>query len=201
VIRHHPDEATLLQYATGAMPEVLKIVTATHLTFCTVCRDALADLEMLGGILLEEIDPLPMCGVVRPPASFIDLGPPPIVNPDLPAPLNRIPLRTRWWPVSAGFWWRMMHVPRPGWGGLLWGRPGSKLPRHRHRGLELACVLAGSFIDSSGEYSVGDISDPEASEHAEVAIMVTGSEPCLCVLASEGMHLRGILGLMQRIVG
>jgi anti-sigma factor ChrR (cupin superfamily) len=62
-------------------------------------------------------------------------------------------------------------------------------------------VLAGSFIDSSGEYSVGDISDPEASEHAEVAIMVTGSEPCLCVLASEGMHLRGILGLMQRIVG
>jgi hypothetical protein len=30
---------------------------------------------------------------------------------------------------------------------------------------------------------------------------VTGTEPCLCIIASEGMRLRGLLGLAQRMMG
>jgi hypothetical protein len=30
---------------------------------------------------------------------------------------------------------------------------------------------------------------------------VIGAEPCLCVIASEGMRLRGLLGWAQRLIG
>jgi putative transcriptional regulator len=199
VIQHHPDDSTLLQYATGALPEALNVALATHLTFCAVCRRAVAHLETIGGIILEEIEPEPMFDLPVQPSS-IDWQSP-IVNHNLPAPLNRTALGSHWWPIGVGIYWRRLRVAGSGWGGLIWGKPGAKLPRHRHVGLELTCVLEGSFTDSATEYFAGDISDPEEGDHSDLPIIITGSQPCLCVLASEGMHLRGVLGLVQRTMG
>jgi putative transcriptional regulator len=206
VIQHHPDDSTLLQYVTGALPEALNLVLATHLTYCALCRQSVAHLETIGGIILEEIEPEPTSNL---PASLSDRQlqaslsdwQSPIVNHSLPAPLNRTPLGSYWWPFAAGLRWRRLRVAGSAWGGLIWGKPGAKLPRHRHAGLELTCVLEGSFADGSGEYFAGDISDPEEGDHSEPPIIITGSQPCLCVLASEGMHLWGVSGLVQRTIG
>jgi putative transcriptional regulator len=202
VITHHSSEATLAAYAAGSLPQALALVAATHLGRCATCRLSLGTLEAAGGALLDDLPPVPLAGdaldrlldrLEEPPTS-----PQPVVNPDLPPPLDRVPLG-RWWPLGLGKWYRPFQVSGAAWGGLLRAMPGRSLPRHGHAGLELTCILTGSFADASGIYSPGDLSEP-AGDHDQPPVVV-GSEPCLCVIGSEGVRLRGILGLAQRMIG
>ena len=202
MIAHHPSEPTLASYASGRLPEALALVVATHLGQCAACRASLATLEATGGALLDELPPVPLSGdaldrLLRrlddpPPAR------PPIINPDLPAPLNRARLG-RWWPAGFGVRYRPLVTGGSAWGGLLLAQPNRSLPRHGHAGLELTCVLSGAFADANGEYAVGDLSEP-TTDHDNPPVVI-GSQPCLCVIASEGMRLRGLLGWAQRMFG
>jgi putative transcriptional regulator len=201
MIRHHPTEPTLAAYATGALPEALSIVTATHLVRCPECQLALRTLEATGGALLSELTPVPLSDQALdrllartdepPPAA------PPVLNPELPAPLNRVHLG-RWRPVGIGLRYRPLRASGAAWGGLLLAAPGRSLPRHGHAGLELTCILSGSFADGSGEFAVGDLSEP-VTDHDDPPLVI-GTEPCLCIIATEGMRLRGLLGLAQRMI-
>jgi putative transcriptional regulator len=202
MIQHHPTEQTLLAYATGSLPQALAIVTATHLGQCPLCQRALGTLEATGGVLLDDLAPIPLSGDALErlleradePAPL----PPPILHPELPAPLNRVALG-RWWPVGIGVRYRPLQTAGAAWGGLILAQPGRSLPKHGHEGRELTCILSGSFADGSGHYQVGDLSEP-ITDH-DVPPMVTGGEPCLCIIASEGMRLRGLLGRVQRLIG
>jgi putative transcriptional regulator len=202
VITHHPSETTLAAYAAGTLAEALALVVATHLSQCAVCRGSLVTLEATGGALLEDLPPVPL-SVDALDRLLMRLGepaapPPPVLNPDLPAPLNRLVLG-RWWLVGRGTRYRPLVTSGAAWGGLLQAQPGRSLPRHGHSGLELTCILSGSFVDGSGAYSAGDLSEP-VTDHDQPPV-VMGSEPCLCVIASEGMRLRGLLGWAQRMIG
>ena len=55
-IKHHPDVASLMSYAAGAMPEALGAVVSSHLVACPSCRASVRELEMIGGALLEDSD-------------------------------------------------------------------------------------------------------------------------------------------------
>ena len=55
--RHHPSDATLLTYAAGSLGEGLSLVVASHLAFCSDCRDAVAAGELVGGNLLDTLAP------------------------------------------------------------------------------------------------------------------------------------------------
>jgi putative transcriptional regulator len=202
MIRHHPSEPTLAAYAAGTLPNALAIVTATHLALCPECRRTLQTLEATGGAMLDELAPIPLntdaldrllARTDEPPPP-----PPPVLNPDLPAPLNRVSLG-RWWPVGFGVRYRPLLDTRAAWGGLILAGPGRSLPRHGHKGLELTCILAGSFADGTGEFHVGDLSEP--TEDHDDPPLVIGTQPCLCIIASQGMRLRGLLGLVQRMIG
>jgi len=207
VITHHPSATTLLSYATGALPEALALVLATHLTHCPSCRRTVATLEAIGGALLDEVPPMPLTSdadsqealdrlLARPakPGSAV----PPVLQPALPAPLDRVPMG-RWWPIGIGLRWRPLHVAGSAWAGLILGQPNRALPRHGHAGLELTCVLSGAFADPAGTFQAGDLAEPD-TDHDQPPVVVS-SEPCLCVLASAGMRLRGVLGLAQRLIG
>lgn len=202
MIRHHPSETTLAAYAAGTLPEALAVVTATHISLCRTCQASLATLEATGGALLNDLTPVSLSGDAlnrvlartdAPPPA-----PPPILNPELPPPLNRMSFG-RWWPVGFGFRYRPLRTGGTAWGGLLLARPGRSLPPHGHAGLELTCVLSGRFADDAGEYGAGDLSEP-ATGHDHPPVVI-GLEPCLCIIASEGMWLRGLLGLAQRMIG
>ncbi len=202
MITHHASEPTLLAYAAGTLPEALAIVTAIHIGQCAVCQRSLATLEATGGALLEELTPVPLTGdaldrllgrMDEPPPA-----PPRILHPELPAPLNRTPMG-RWWPIGIGMRYRPIRAAGKAWGGLILAQPGRSLPRHGHTGLELTCILSGAFADGTGDYHVGDLSEPE-KDHDQPPIVI-GNEPCLCIIASEGMRLRGLLGLGQRMIG
>ncbi len=57
---HHPDEAVLLDFASGAADEAVALLIAAHLAWCSACRERVAELERLGGAMLAAIDPVPM---------------------------------------------------------------------------------------------------------------------------------------------
>jgi putative transcriptional regulator len=202
LISHHPSETTIAAYATGVLPEGLAIVAATHIAQCPACQRFLASLEATGGVLLDELVPVPLTGdaldrllnrVDEPPPAA-----PPILNPDLPAPLNRVTFG-KWWPIGIGMRYRPLRVGGVAWGGLIQAQPGRSLPRHGHEGLELTCVLSGSFADGAGAYAAGDMSEPVTGH--DQPPLITGDGPCLCIIASEGLRLRGVLGLAQRMIG
>lgn len=200
---HHPSDSTLAAYAAGSLPEGLGLVVATHLSFCPACRAATRMVEDAGGQLLEEMSPVAMSpgamervlgrGLAAAPAI-----PPPVRQTGLPPPLDRCSFG-RWWPLVPGLRFRPLAVGGRAWAGLLMVGPGKALPAHGHDGLELACVLRGSFVDGAGHYGVGDIAEPQ-SDHDDPP-RVEDSEPCVCIIASEGFRLRGVLGTVQRMLG
>ncbi|HEY4173414.1 MAG TPA: ChrR family anti-sigma-E factor [Rhodopila sp.] len=202
MIHHHPVEATLAAYAAGTLPEALALVTATHIGRCAACRRSLETLEATGGALLEELAPVAMSGdaLDRLLARTDEPAqpPPPILNPELPAPLSRVTLG-RWWPIGFGIRYRPLRIAGAAWGGLLLASPNRSLPSHGHVGRELTCILSGSFADEAGVYEAGDLAEP-AGDHDQPPVVV-GTEPCLCIIASEGMRLRGLVGLAQRMIG
>lgn len=201
MILHHPSESTLVAYAAGTLPEALAAVAATHLGQCSVCQRDMAALEAAGGALLEELAPVPMAGDalsrILARANEPADAPQPVLNAELPPPLDRVRLG-RWWTIGLGTRYRPLRVAGAAWGGLILVQPGRALPRHGHVGLELTCVLAGSFTDDAGEYRPGDVCEPNV-DHDQPQLVI-GTEPCLCVIASEGMRLRGLLGLAQRLL-
>nr|WP_294529003.1 ChrR family anti-sigma-E factor [uncultured Rhodopila sp.] len=202
MIAHHPSETTLLAYAAGTLPEALAIVAATHIGGCHLCRHRLEALEAVGGVLLDSLPPAALSDdaldrlLAR--ADEAAPAPPPVLNAGLPPPLDRVPLG-RWWPIGLGARWRPLQAEGAAWGGLVLVQPGRALPRHGHDGLELTCVLKGAFSDGSGRYGPGDLSEPQ-DDHDLPPVAELG-EPCLCVIASEGMRLRGLLGWGQRMIG
>jgi putative transcriptional regulator len=198
----HPSEATLLAYAAGTLAPALAIVAAAHLRTCSACRGDVALLEAAGGALLDAAAPEPLAeAALRAALDRLDAPLPPapaLLHPGLPPPLDRVRLG-RWWPVAPGVRWRLLRVPGPAFGALVLAGPGRALPVHAHRGLELTAVLSGAFADASGQYVAGDLCEPDGpDDHRPVAI---GAEPCLCVIASEGVRLRGAMGLVQRLAG
>jgi putative transcriptional regulator len=207
LINHHPSDPTLTSYAAGTLPEALSLVTAAHLSFCPACRDVVALAEAVGGSMLDDLPPVAMDddALTRVLARG-DLPQVPVVTPvreaGLPGPLKYCSFG-RSWLVAPGLRWRPLRTSgRTGaraWGGLLVAQPGRRFPRHAHTGLELTCVLRGSFVDANGHYGPGDLAEPEG-DHDDPP-RIDSDEPCVCVIASEGFRLGGAFGLVQRMIG
>ena len=167
-MRHHPDDALLLSYASGAAEEAVALVIATHLALCARCRDAVAVMEAVGGNLLEELPPVPLA-----PTAFADTAARLEMAEPFPRPARTLsrdgtpePLRSYLGGDLAAVRWRRMgpclaYKPlfRRGRTSikLLRGAPGAEVGTHTHRGLELTLVLKGGFHDVTGSYGPGDL--------------------------------------------
>ncbi len=69
---------------------------------------------------------------------------------------------------------------------LVWAKPGSCYPTHRHLGQEEILVLEGALGDHRGVYRPGDICrSAEGSVHSE---SVVGGEDCVCFIVYHGGH-------------
>lgn len=55
----HPRAEEIRAYAAGTLPPGLSLLVATHLCFCTCCREKVAGLEALCGALLASGEPVP----------------------------------------------------------------------------------------------------------------------------------------------
>ncbi len=203
MINHHPTETTLASYAGGALPEAMGLVIATHLYGCPACRRLTTMVEAVGGAELDDMPPAAMDDdalalvLARTERPVIPVGP--IVRTaGLPPPLDVCAFGP-WQRIGFGLRWRPLVTGGTVLAGLLEGMPGKMLPSHSHSGMELTCVLDGSFVDGAERYAAGDLAEIEGDrQHRPV---IDGNRPCLCMVATEGVRFRGLLGLAQRLWG
>jgi putative transcriptional regulator len=196
-IRSHPDSATLMSFAAGALAEPLAAACSVHASMCAACRDELRDMDLVGAALLGSA-PAPggkITAPLRPPEPVLterasnDRGG---VADALPAPiatrygltLDQIP----WQRLAPGVWQHRLALSPGAQGELYLIRlaPGCRLPLHAHTGVELTVVLTGAFTDESGEYRRGDLQEIDKAEHQPLG---DAEEGCVCLVAAEGPYL------------
>jgi putative transcriptional regulator len=208
-IIHHPSDATLAAFASGALDEARGIVVAAHLSLCAQCRGTVQAFEEVGGVLLGDVEPAALsAGALQ--RAMAALGPLDIVAPairgagatdDLPAPLSHYAVGPWRW-IGRGVQWRPVDVASKEGVRvfMLKAAPGTKLPRHRHTGTEWTCVFDGAFSHALGRYGAGDFD--EADESVEHDPVVDAAHGCVCLVALQGhIELQGWLGrLIQPFV-
>lgn len=186
MMTHHPHTATLMSFASGALPEALAAVVACHLERCPRCRQEVRTMEHIGDALLAAgattpLDrPAPMHALARQEA-----------DPGRPTGAASGTALARLIPSLASVRWQSLgggvaHAPIPTATGslrLIRVEPGRTLPDHGHTGAELTMVLEGAFSDASGLYRPGDVADLD--EEAEHVPRAEDDGVCICLLATE----------------
>jgi putative transcriptional regulator len=202
-ITHHLDDATLMSFAAGSLPNALAAVAAAHIAMCPRCRRELAVLERIGGALVSTLAPatLDRAQPAMPAPSPVTPTPIAVAAGEVPAPLDQLigtdldEVRWRW--IGPGLWHRPLQFRGQGSLQLIKASPGASVPEHTHGGSEINLVLRGALIDSTGTYGPGDTADlDEDIEHTPIADAQAG---CICVIANEQpTRFRGLLArLMQ----
>ena len=199
---HHPGDDLLVSYASGSLDEPSSILIATHLSLCPVCRGVVALAEGVGGELIEQIDlsdigtsDLDAClARLDEPEEFVGaavetvdeavddtISIPRPLKDYLPGEVKSLPWR---W-LGPGVQYTAIHTeakaPKVG---LLRIAPGTKVPMHGHTGNEMTLVLAGGYIDATGNFQRGDVeSADDGLVHQPVA---DAGEECICLVVTEG---------------
>jgi putative transcriptional regulator len=195
--KHHPDQSTLLAYASGSITESFSLLIAAHLEWCAECRAELAKAESLGGGLLEKLPQAEMSNTALTQIwETIDSGSrieqptrklPPIDG--LPSVLsNLFPNgldQVEWNRLAPGIKQHKLTNLDSGAGTtrLLQIDKGICIPDHTHLGTELTFILQGSYSDKTGQYQRGDLSDVDGSlKHSPI---VDSEQPCICLIATD----------------
>lgn len=200
--RHHLDPATVVSYASGALPAEMSVLVATHLEVCAECRDTVRRAEHVGGTLIEQQQAVHMSGTpqeslrlaMMAQLDHIEPRSAPSVAAPLPADPDRLPspLHPYFGTSYSTLKWRWMgpgmHYIRttgPSGGVLLMLRigPGRRMPVHGHGGSELTQILRGAYHDALGHFTAGDMADLDNDiEHQPVT---SPGVPCICVAALD----------------
>lgn len=200
-INHHLDDATLMSFVAGSLPETLAAVAAAHVSMCARCKREVTMHERVGAALIQNIAPAELKRSAPEMAEAV-------TRDEAPAPGKAtMPLErllgggldnVRWSWIGPGLWHRPLHEGGRGTLQLIKAAPGARVPEHTHGGGELTLVLRGALIDETGTYSPGDVADlDESVEHNPVA---DKGEGCICLIANEQpTRFRGVLArIMQR---
>ena len=199
--RHHLDPATVLSHAAGALSQEVAAVVATHLEGCATCREAVAQAEGVGGLLINQQHAQPAletrAQTLR--AAMLErLDATPPAAPKVRAPGSQdpdripTPLQPYFGASYRALKWRWMgpgmHFIRrtgPSGGNLVMLRigPGKRLPVHSHGGSEITQILSGAYDDALGHFGPGDVADLDSDiEHQPVT---STGVPCICVSALD----------------
>lgn len=200
-IQHHIADDLLIAYAAGDLDESWSLVVATHLALCVECRVAVRQAEAVGGVLIEEIEPVavdqgalasilgrigdeeprePIDGSAQSARDGQGAGlvfPQPLrgyVNSDLDGVAwRRLGRGAYHLPISAGSGSvRLLRIPA--------GKP---VPDHSHNGRELTLVLQGCFHDQQGNFVRGDVEDCDDSiQHQPIA---GDEQDCICLAVTD----------------
>jgi putative transcriptional regulator len=209
----HPTDELLLAYAAGTLDPGEHIAMATHLLPCRQCRAFVDAMEGAGGSLLGDLAPTAMSeGALSRIEALLDApmpepAPPVAANARLGA-VDGLPGYVRRLPAAAWRWVAPgLHIQRltppadsPTRVFLLKAKPGMRLLPHGHNGVELTCVLSGSFSHDGERFAPGDFDCGDAGIEHDIAIGAEGE--CICLVAMRGkLQLRGFAGrLIQPLI-
>lgn len=198
-IRHHPADDLLLALVAGSLPVGLRLVTEVHLELCPACREKVAQLRAVGGVVLDEQPAATMRedALARVMARIDEIErmetipakvptPPPLpAGASWPRALADCSA-TRWRWIGPGMRWSRVAVPGAPEANVFLLRiaAGKYLPQHTHRGTELTQILYGRFHDGRALFGPGDFDLADGDVHHQPVVQ-DGSE-CICVAAVEG---------------
>ena len=214
-IAHHPGEETLAAFAAGTLGAGPRLVVATHLAACPICRGRVRAFEAIGGALLHDMPPSPTrvdllartlarieAGSAAPRELAFRPPPAPAHFPDAPETLRRCKIGP-WRFIQPGLRISWVTIPdEPEASALLFKvGAGRRMPQHSHDGVEYTQVVSGAFSDSTGRYGTGDY--VEADEEVDHQPMADSDADCICLAAVEGrLRLHSFVGrLMQPFMG
>ena len=206
MIRHHLNDALLMAYSAGQLPEAFNLIVATHVSLCDECRARLEAFDAVGGALLDQADadPLPALGAESLAATMARIrgqapqkrAEPPVRRGLFPAPLAEYVggdlEAVRWRSVGGGVKQAILPTARDASARLLYIPGGVAVPDHGHRGTELTLVLQGAFRDEFDRFGPGDIEiATEADEHTPVA---EEGLACICLAATDApLRFKGMV--------
>jgi putative transcriptional regulator len=215
-INHHPDDATIMAYAAGAVTEGFSLVLAAHMERCPHCRSRMAEASAVGGELLAELHPVAMSEsgfaevwsrIEADPAETLPEplipesrdGIPGILKPYLTGELEEL----NWRSLVPGIRQYRLDGVRSARGSvrLLSIAPGTTIPHHTHLGGELTLIIRGSYEDEIGCFKSGDLADLDASVHHQP--VADHGEPCICLIATdERLRFSGVFSrMLQPLIG
>ncbi|WP_298859624.1 ChrR family anti-sigma-E factor [uncultured Sulfitobacter sp.] len=190
-IKHHLDDATLMGYASGTLPEAFNLIVATHLSLCDTCRAQALAYDAVGGALLDDAGSEMSADSLAQTLATLDDGfdaaPVATATGDLPAPLlNYVGGdldSIKWRPVGMGVKQAILPTSRGATARLLCIPAGTAMPDHGHNGKELTLVLKGAFQDDDGYFARGDIEVADKDvQHIPVADI---HEDCICLAVTD----------------
>ncbi|WP_417668873.1 ChrR family anti-sigma-E factor [Roseibium sp.] len=201
----------LAGFAAGTLAAPAQALVGAHLELSGANRDYVASLEALGGLGIEETEPVGLSDRDAALAAVfasepIALDPETVAggaverhgdDPRLPdslkdivrQPLGELPWKTLLPGVKECKFGEIDGCVAS----LLWVRAGRAMPSHTHEGTELTLVLQGGFSDEDGHFLRGDIAfaDHEV-DHKPIA---DEGEDCICFAVTEGsLRLTGPVG-------
>lgn len=216
--KHHPDDATLVSYASGGLSAGAKLLLQCHLACCEHCRERVAEAEAIGGGLLEHLPLAQMKTSVDDICAKLDLldaaptfstEQQPVTRPDwLPEWAEPIAqwLETdqNWQRLAPGI--SQIKFDQPEFSKdkavrLLKISPGTCMPSHGHNGSELTLILSGSYCDETGRLCAGDVADLDPDiKHQPIA---DRDQDCICLIVTDApLKFEGwIPKLMQPFFG
>lgn len=209
---HHPDDATLLSYAAGSLPESFEILVGCHLRFCEHCRSRIHMAETIGVALMERTPAPPVSSSARDAfMAQLDDDTPSVDDSITEQRPHRFPAALTqfleegdhalaWKRLVPGIQQIMLPCDDGGLR-LLKIAPGVSIPLHTHAGSELTLILQGSYSDEMGRFCRGDVADldPEV-EHQPIT---DRAEACICLVATDApLKFKGFLPkLLQPFTG
>lgn len=207
MIQHHPDDDLLLAFAAGGLDMPMSLLLSTHLSFCARCRNVAALGECVGGVLLNDIAPVPLAAdalaktMARLDAQDARMPASRASNDNTPAPLRAFLgqdlSQVRWRKLGPSLGYVTLYRKGPLAMRLLRGAPGSDVGRHSHRGMEYTLVLRGGYRDETGAYGPGDFQ----SASSAVAHNPVADHDGDCINLSVTTASLRFEGMMQKIVG
>jgi len=220
MINHHPDDNLLAEYTSGSLAWALSLSVCAHIQLCPHCRQRAANLNKIGGALLnaspmepcaagnferlmqrisqQEKSPV-LANVTSDVTGSVVTGPA-VTDPmlsELPKviakllPTNR---KLKWQRVSSSLKTvRLTTGQRDYEVAFQRISSGGKVVEHDHGGVEVTLVLKGSFSDEQGVYSEGDFLVRNAGEvHRPTATL---NQDCLCLsVVAAPVRVTGFLG-------
>jgi putative transcriptional regulator len=163
-------------------------------------------MEAVGGLLLEDLSPTPMAsGALASVEARLDersqeakaTAPVPMGADDMPGlpPFVRRYTFAPWKWIAPRVHLRSILLPEASAtrAFLLKSAPRTKMLEHAHAGIEMTCVLSGSFSHEGGRYGPGDFDlGDETIEHQ---VLVGEDEDCICLVAMQGkLRFNGLIG-------
>jgi putative transcriptional regulator len=193
-IRHHLNDALLMAYSAGTLPEAFNLMVASHLSLCDTCRAHAESFDAIGGEILNLsgkatlsehslTDTLDLigCGHVEHCATRSrknGVFPKPLqdyVGGDLDS--------VRWKSIGMGVKQAILPTSKDATARLLLIPAGTAMPDHGHNGTEMTMVLQGAFQDDDGYFARGDVEIADSDlHHTPVADI---HEDCICLAVTD----------------